>query len=87
MAVAPKTITQPAHEVHEFSSTRKWIIAFSVMLGTVLEVLDSSIAAQLCAAATASVAPLPSLTFGSRRPLLGQGEVRSRYRPGGLVTE
>src|ERR1700682_1336606 len=43
MAVAPKTITQPAHEVHEFSSTRKWIIAFSVMLGTVLEVLDSSI--------------------------------------------
>jgi DHA2 family multidrug resistance protein len=43
MAVAPKTIVQPAHEVHEFSSTRKWIIAFSVMLGTVLEVLDSSI--------------------------------------------
>src|ERR1700685_3249136 len=43
MAVAPKTLTQPTHEVHEFSSTRKWIIAFSVMLGTVLEVLDSSI--------------------------------------------
>ena len=43
MAVAPKTITQPTHEVHEFSSTRKWVIAFSVMLGTVLEVLDSSI--------------------------------------------
>ncbi len=43
MAVAPKTIPQPTHEVHEFSSTRKWIIAFSVMLGTVLEVLDSSI--------------------------------------------
>src|SRR5260221_14059407 len=43
MAVAPKTITQPAHEVHEFSSTRKWIIAFSVLLGTVLEGLDSSI--------------------------------------------
>src|SRR5882672_11064789 len=43
MAVAPKTIPQPTHEVHEFSSTRKWVIAFSVMLGTVLEVLDSSI--------------------------------------------
>src|ERR1700683_3153631 len=43
MAVAPKTLTQPTHEVHEFSSTRKWIIAFSVMLGTILEVLDSSI--------------------------------------------
>jgi DHA2 family multidrug resistance protein len=43
MAVAPKTIPSPTHEVHEFSSTRKWIIAFSVMLGTVLEVLDSSI--------------------------------------------
>src|SRR5271155_2759293 len=43
MAVAPKPLTQPAHEVHEFSSTRKWVIAFSVMLGTVLEVLDSSI--------------------------------------------
>jgi DHA2 family multidrug resistance protein len=43
MAVAPKTLTQPTHEVHEFSSTRKWVIAFSVMLGTVLEVLDSSI--------------------------------------------
>src|SRR5258705_83200 len=43
MAVAPKPIPQPTHEVHEFSSTRKWIIAFSVMLGTVLEVIDSSI--------------------------------------------
>ena len=43
MAVAPKPLTQPTHEVHEFSSTRKWVIAFSVMLGTVLEVLDSSI--------------------------------------------
>ncbi|MGB0059325.1 MFS transporter, partial [Candidatus Binatus sp.] len=40
MAVAPKPLT---HDVHEFSSTRKWVIAFSVMLGTVLEVLDSSI--------------------------------------------
>src|ERR1700730_4844632 len=43
MAVAPKTTIQPTHEVHEFSSTRKWVIAFSVMLGTILEVLDSSI--------------------------------------------
>src|SRR5271169_757442 len=43
MAVAPKPLTQTTHEVHEFSSTRKWVIAFSVMLGTVLEVLDSSI--------------------------------------------
>ena len=43
MAVAPKPLTQPTHEVHEFSSTRKWVIAASVMLGTVLEVLDSSI--------------------------------------------
>jgi MFS family permease len=42
MAVAPKSLTT-THEVHEFSSTRKWVIAFSVMLGTVLEVLDSSI--------------------------------------------
>src|SRR5579885_303753 len=32
-----------AHETHEFSAARKWIIALSVMLGTVLEVLDSSI--------------------------------------------
>src|SRR5713226_7982185 len=43
MAVAPKTIPQPTHEVHDYSPARKWIIAFSVMLGTVLEVLDSSI--------------------------------------------
>src|SRR5271166_6751244 len=43
MAVAPKSLPQTTHEVHEFSSTRKWVIAFSVMLGTVLEVLDSSI--------------------------------------------
>src|SRR6202158_345909 len=43
MAATPKPVVQPTHEVHEFTSTRKWIIAFSVMLGTVLEVLDSSI--------------------------------------------
>ncbi len=42
MAATPKPIVQESHEVHEFSSTRKWIIAVSVMLGTVLEVLDSS---------------------------------------------
>src|ERR1700740_61009 len=42
-AATPKPIVQPTHEVHEFSSTRKWVIAFSVMLGAVLEVLDSSI--------------------------------------------
>src|SRR5712664_2290248 len=43
MAATPKPATPQVHEVHEFTSTRKWIIAFSVMLGTVLEVLDSSI--------------------------------------------
>src|SRR5579863_2537642 len=43
MAVAPKPLTQTTHDIREFSSTRKWVIAFSVMLGTVLEVLDSSI--------------------------------------------
>jgi MFS transporter, DHA2 family, multidrug resistance protein len=43
MSATPKPIVQPAHEVYEFSPTRKWIIAFSVMLGTVLELLDSSI--------------------------------------------
>src|ERR1700691_5194779 len=36
-----------------------------------------STAAQLSAVVRARVAPLPSLTFGSRRPLLGQGEVGS----------
>jgi MFS transporter, DHA2 family, multidrug resistance protein len=43
MSAAVKPISAAVHEVHEFSSARKWIIAFSVMLGTVLEVLDSSI--------------------------------------------
>jgi MFS transporter, DHA2 family, multidrug resistance protein len=32
-----------AHGAHELSAAKKWIIALSVMLGTVLEVLDSSI--------------------------------------------
>ncbi len=40
-ATAPAPI-QPL-DFPEFSPARKWIIAFSVMLGTVLEVLDSSI--------------------------------------------
>src|SRR5208282_2623387 len=43
MAATPEPLVQPPHEVYEFSSTRKWVIAFSVMLCTVLEVLDSSI--------------------------------------------
>ncbi|HUA35602.1 MAG TPA: DHA2 family efflux MFS transporter permease subunit [Candidatus Binataceae bacterium] len=44
MSAAAKPIpAAAAHDAHDFSSTRKWIIAFSVMLGTVLEVLDSSI--------------------------------------------
>src|SRR5262249_49142121 len=44
MAAAAQTAASAAlHEPHEFSSARKWIIALSVMLGTVLEVLDSSI--------------------------------------------
>ncbi len=43
MSVAPKQL--PSHEegAAGFSAGRKWIIALSVMLGTVLEVLDSSI--------------------------------------------
>ncbi|WP_333650854.1 DHA2 family efflux MFS transporter permease subunit [Candidatus Binatus sp.] len=43
MAATPKPLVLPTHEVYEFSSTRKWVIAVSVMLCTVLEVLDSSI--------------------------------------------
>src|SRR5579863_474058 len=43
MAATLKPAAPQIHEVHDFTSTRKWIIAFSVMLGTVLEVLDSSI--------------------------------------------
>src|SRR5437588_10838122 len=43
MSAAPKPI-QPADEhVHELSQSHKWIVAGSVMLGTVLEILDSSI--------------------------------------------
>src|SRR6202048_1802358 len=46
MAATPKSAIEAAHpsaELYEYSSARKWIIAFSVMLGTILEVLDSSI--------------------------------------------
>jgi len=46
MAATPKSAFEAAHpsaELYEYSSARKWIIAFSVMLGTILEVLDSSI--------------------------------------------
>src|SRR6202050_792467 len=46
MAATPKSALEAAHpsaELYEYSSARKWIVAFSVMLGTILEVLDSSI--------------------------------------------
>ncbi|MFZ1887646.1 MAG: DHA2 family efflux MFS transporter permease subunit [Candidatus Binataceae bacterium] len=42
-APQPDAIDQQTPEAHEFSSARKWTIAVSVMLGTILEVLDSSI--------------------------------------------
>ncbi|HUY29317.1 MAG TPA: DHA2 family efflux MFS transporter permease subunit [Candidatus Binataceae bacterium] len=43
MSATPEPLVQQTPEAHEFSSARKWTIAVSVMLGTVLEVLDSSI--------------------------------------------
>jgi MFS transporter, DHA2 family, multidrug resistance protein len=43
MSAAPRPADTTSHDAHEFSAARKWIIALSVMLGTVLEVLDSSI--------------------------------------------
>ena len=48
MAATPKTTAETqaplaTPDFHDYSSTTKWVIAFSVMLGTVLEVLDSSI--------------------------------------------
>jgi DHA2 family multidrug resistance protein len=43
MSAAPQPAGPTAHDAHDFSVARKWIIALSVMLGTVLEVLDSSI--------------------------------------------
>src|SRR5258708_18586867 len=44
MAATPKPVEDAPHagDFHEYSPSRKWIIAYSVMLGTVLEVLDSS---------------------------------------------
>src|SRR6266850_3814021 len=42
-AATPKPPAPQVHDIHEFTSTRKWIIAFSVILGPILEVLDSSI--------------------------------------------
>ncbi len=46
MAATPKPAVETVHpsaDLYHYSSARKWIIAFSVMLGTILEVLDSSI--------------------------------------------
>ncbi len=43
MSANPQPIHQRAAETYEISRSRKWIIAVSVMLGTILEVLDSSI--------------------------------------------
>src|ERR1700692_4170777 len=46
MTATPKPVVETVHpsaEIYEQSSARRWIIAFSVMLGTILEVLDSSI--------------------------------------------
>jgi MFS transporter, DHA2 family, multidrug resistance protein len=40
---APAALSSPSHDSHELSRAKKWIIALSVMLGTILEVLDSSI--------------------------------------------
>ncbi len=43
MSANPQPIHPQASEPHQISRSRKWIIALSVMLGTILEVLDSSI--------------------------------------------
>jgi DHA2 family multidrug resistance protein len=43
MSANPQPIHPRAPETYEISRSRKWIIAISVMLGTILEVLDSSI--------------------------------------------
>jgi MFS transporter, DHA2 family, multidrug resistance protein len=43
MSASPQPAATAAADAHEFSAARKWIVALSVMLGTVLEVLDSSI--------------------------------------------
>ncbi|HKV53623.1 MAG TPA: DHA2 family efflux MFS transporter permease subunit [Candidatus Binataceae bacterium] len=43
MSATPQTTHANAAERYEVARSRKWIIAISVMLGTILEVLDSSI--------------------------------------------
>jgi DHA2 family multidrug resistance protein len=43
MSANPQPIQQRTAETHEISRSRKWTIALAVMLGTILEVLDSSI--------------------------------------------
>src|SRR5580692_1394126 len=45
MAATPKSAVEshPSLEHYEYSPARRWTIAVSVMLGTILEVLDSSI--------------------------------------------
>src|SRR6516162_8738221 len=47
MSASPKAVepapSAAAYDHLEFSAAMKWIIAVSVMLGTILEVLDSSI--------------------------------------------
>src|ERR1700747_2711157 len=41
--VSPRTAEAPAPQIHAAEEARKWIIATSVILCTILEVLDSSI--------------------------------------------
>jgi MFS transporter, DHA2 family, multidrug resistance protein len=43
MSANPQPLHPRTAETHQISRSRKWIIALSVMLGTILEVLDSSI--------------------------------------------
>src|SRR3954467_795554 len=43
MSANPQTIHSAYADTHQISRSRKWLIAVSVMLGTILEVLDTSI--------------------------------------------
>src|SRR4249920_2722273 len=43
MSASPKAAPESGHETHAVARATKWVIALSVMLGTILEVLDSSI--------------------------------------------
>jgi len=43
MSASPKAAPESGHETHAVAGATKWVIALSVMLGTILEVLDSSI--------------------------------------------